>query len=103
MALPFKHGQLIEAAILRLLLLDVFADAGFISEYGRDVFAPRPEVLAQEVLPTAELCSGDVDGTLPLQEPYHLGHGLLRGNREQHVHVVGEEVPLLHHTLLLAR
>src|SRR5574337_1908199 len=96
-----EHGQLIEALILFPLFLDVLADAGFVAPDGRDVVAPRPKVLPEEVLSAAKIRAGDVEGALALHEPDDLRHGILRGNRQQHVHVVGEEMPLLPRTLLL--
>ncbi|VUZ86573.1 hypothetical protein MELA_02978 [Candidatus Methylomirabilis lanthanidiphila] len=96
-----EHGQLVEALILFPLFLDVLADAGFVAPDGRDVVAPRPKVLPEEVLSAAKLRAGDVDGALALHESDDLRHGILRGNRQQHVHVVGEEMPLLHRTLLM--
>jgi hypothetical protein len=53
--LCLKDGQLIEAAIRCLLLLDVLAEADFFPAHSRDVVAPRLEVLSKEALPTSEV------------------------------------------------
>jgi hypothetical protein len=37
--------------------------------------------------------AGDVDRTLALDIPDHLGHGVLGRDRDQHVHVVHDQVP----------
>jgi hypothetical protein len=42
-----------------------------------------------------------VDHTLALDEPYHLGHRILRRDRDHHVNVVGHEMPFLNPGFLL--
>ena len=69
MALPFKHGQLVEASVLQLLLSDVLPNGGLVSSYGGYVVASRPKVLAREVLPPPEVAARNVNGALPLDEP----------------------------------
>src|SRR2546428_12484991 len=43
----------------------------------------------------------NVDGRFPLDEAHDLGHRVLRGNREEHVHVIRHQVPLFNATFLL--
>ena len=70
-------------------------DRGLISADRRHVVPAGPKVLAREVLPPPEVGPRNVDGTLPLDESEDLGHGVLRGNGQQHVHMVEVEMPLL--------
>jgi hypothetical protein len=42
-----------------------------------------------------------MNGRFPLDEADDLGHRVLWGNREQHMHVIGHQVPLFNPTLLL--
>ena len=42
-----------------------------------------------------------MDRALPLDVPHHLRHRVLGRNREQHMHVIGQQVPLFNPTLLL--
>jgi len=53
------------------------------------------------VLASSHARPGNVDGRFPLDEAHDLGHGVLRGNREEHVHVIRHHVPLLNPTFLL--
>ncbi len=103
MALPREDVELIEALILRLLFLDVRPNRGLVSPNGGHVVAAGPELLAREVLPSPQVRAGNVDRTLPFDEADHLAHGVLRGNRDQHVHVVKVEMALLHAGLALVR
>ena len=78
-------------------------DRGLIAAHGRDVVSAGPKALAREVLAPSEVSARDVNGTLALYVPDHLGHCSLRGNGDQHVDVVHLEVALLHPALALLR
>ena len=39
--------------------------------------------------------------TLTFDESDHLRHGVLGGNRDQHVHMIGQQMPLLNPAFLL--
>ena len=54
---------------------------------------PGPEMLASKVLSLAQVYSRNLDGALSLEKPYHLRHRILGRNRDQHVYMVGLEMP----------
>ena len=58
-------------------------------------------MLTPEVTSAACERPGDVNGALALQEPDHLRYRVFRRYRDQHVHVVGEQVAFLDAALLL--
>ena len=58
-----------------------------------------PKVLPGEIATPVRKLPGDLDRALPLDIPGHLRHRVFRGNRHQHVHVIRQQVSLLHLTL----
>ena len=58
-------------------------------------------MLPGEILPFSKVYPGNLDGTLPLEKPYDLRNGILGGNRDQHMNVVGLQMPFQSLTLLL--
>lgn len=94
---------MLHPSVFLLLVPDVLTDDRFVSPYGRDEVAARPEMLTHEVaLPLAER-PRDVDCALALDVPDDLRDRILRRDRDHHVHVVGHEVPFLDAALLLLR
>src|SRR5437867_5126811 len=55
------------------------------------------------VLAASHKCPGNMDRRFPLDKAHHLRHRVLRGNGEEHVHVIGHQVPLFNTTFLLRR
>src|SRR5438093_1831554 len=53
------------------------------------------------VLAASHKCPGNMDRRFPLDKAHHLRHRVLRGNGEEHVHVIGHQVPLFNTTFLL--
>src|SRR5215831_646254 len=53
------------------------------------------------VLAASHECPGNVDRRFPLDKAHHLRHRVLRGNGEEHVHVIPHHVPLFNPTFLL--
>src|SRR5207245_11268391 len=53
------------------------------------------------VLAASHACPGNVDRRFPLEKAHHLRHRVLRGNGEEHVHVIRHHVPLFNSTFLL--
>jgi hypothetical protein len=53
------------------------------------------------VLPSSHECPCNRNGRFPLDEAHDLGHGVLRGNSEEHVHVLPHQVALFNATFLL--
>src|SRR5574341_105283 len=93
--------ELIEPDVLLLLPLDVLADQRLVPADGRHKVPTRPEMLPHEVPLPLAVHPGQVDRALPLDEPDHLRHRVLRWNRDQHVHVIGQQVSFFDPTLLL--
>jgi hypothetical protein len=92
---------LLQAIVLRLLVLDVFPDHGLITSYGGDEKAPSPKALANEISFPFSVYAGDVDGTLSLNKADHLRHCVFRRDLDQHVHVVRLQMTLLDPAFLL--
>src|SRR2546423_11256019 len=80
---------------------DVLPDRRLIPADRRDVVPPSPEMVPCIVFASSPECPRDVDRRLPLDEAHDLGHGVLWGNREEHVHVICHQVPLFNATFLL--
>jgi hypothetical protein len=53
------------------------------------------------VLPSSHEGPGKVDGRFPFDEAHDVGHGVLRGHRQQHGHVLPHHMSLFHTTCLL--
>jgi len=66
-----------------------------------DEIPSGPEVLPDEVALPFPVHTGEMDCALPLDEPDHLGHRILRRDRDQHVHMIGHQVPCLDLRLFL--
>ena len=60
-------------------------------------------MVSRVVLASSQERPGNVDGRLPLEEADHLGHGILWGNREEHVHVIRPHMSLFTTTFLWLR
>ena len=60
-------------------------------------------MLSHEIPLPLSVDAGQMDGTLPLDEPDHLRYRILRRYRDQYVHVVGHQVPFQNPALLLLR
>src|SRR5262245_32524661 len=58
-------------------------------------------MLAHEIAPMFPIHTRQVDRTLPLDEPHDLRHRVLRWYCDQHVHMIGEQMPFLDVALLL--
>ena len=46
-------------------------------------------MLPDEILPLSKVYPGNLDGTLPLEKAYYVRNGILGGNRDQHMDMVG--------------
>jgi hypothetical protein len=53
------------------------------------------------VLAASHACPGNVDRRFPLDKAHNLHHRVLRGNGEEHVHVIPHQVPLFNPTFFL--
>ena len=95
--------KLIEALILFLLLSDVATDYLGIAVYGIHKVTARPQLLPCVVAFPLEKMPGHVDGALAFDEANHTGNRHLGRNADQHVNMIGKDMPLLNLTLLLLR
>ena len=83
-----QQVELLDSLVLGLLVADVPADDCFVSPYGRDEVATRPEMLSNEVTLPIHERSRDVDRALALDEPDDVRDRVLRRDRDQHVDVI---------------
>lgn len=95
--------QLLQALMLLFLLLDVGADHGLVAADRRDEVAPGPEVLPDAGAPALAVYPCEMDGALALDVSDHLRDGVFGRDGDHHVHVIGQEMPLLDPALLLLR
>ena len=98
-----EQSQLVQALVLRFLVPDVLADNLLVSSHRGNEVAARPEMLAYEIALSLAKRAGDMDRALPLEVSNGLRHRVLGRDRNQDVHVVGHEMPLLDAALLLLR
>src|SRR5262249_43818617 len=93
--------ELLDSLVLCFLFADVPPDDRFVPADGRNEVTARPEVLPHEVAPPVHERPRNVDGALALDEPDDVRNGVLRRDRDEHVHVVGHQVALLDSAFLL--
>src|SRR5262249_29650456 len=93
--------QLFQAAIFLLLVPDVFPYQGLVPPDGRHEKPPSPEALTDEVSSLFSIHARQVNGTLFLDEADHLRNRIFRRNRDHHVHVIRQQMPLLDPAFLL--
>jgi len=101
--LLLPETELVDPPVLRLLMPDVLADSYFVPTYGRYEVATCPEVLPDEIALLLQILPRDLDRALAFDVADHLRHRVLRRDRDQHVHVVGHQMPLLDGTPLVLR
>jgi hypothetical protein len=58
-------------------------------------------MMARGVLASSHARPGNGDGGFPLDEADHLGHGVLRGNRDEHGYMIRPHVALCNPTCLV--
>ena len=92
--LVFLHAQLVLGDVAGFLLPDVLGDRRLVQPDGRHVVALRPELPVAELVLQARVPVEYHQRALALQVSHHARHAVLRGYRDQHVHVVGHQVPL---------
>src|SRR5215469_682208 len=93
--------ELFQPLILLLLVADVRPYRLLIPTDRVDEVPPGPEVLSHEVALPFPVNPGEMDRALTLDEPDHLRHRVLRWDRDQHMHMIGHQVPFLDLRLLL--
>ena len=97
----FVNGSELPVCSIRsFLVADVLADLFQLEPDGGNGITPGPEMLAREVLFSATQ-SGHRDRALPFQKPDNRSHGILRRNRDAHVHMVRLQMPFQNLAFLL--
>jgi hypothetical protein len=91
----WDQGKLVHFTILQLLVLDVGSDGFLVSSHCRDEIAPSPELVPREIARLALAVLHDPDRILALHEGDHLRHGIFRRDRNEHVNMVGHQMPFL--------
>ena len=95
--------ELVLPTVLLSLPADVLADHALVSAHRGHEVPPCPEMLPDKVpLPPSERPC-DMNRALPLDVPDHLGHRVLRWDRDHHVDMIGQQMPLLDPALSLLR
>src|SRR5271154_4818407 len=84
-------------------MLDVFPDDRFVSTYGRDEVSPRPETLTDKPTLALAINSRKMDRTFAFDVPHHLTDRVFRRNRQQHMDMIGHQVPLPRRDFLAVR
>ena len=92
--LVLLHAQPVQRYVRLLLLPYVLRYRRLVQADGRHVVAGRPELPVAELVLHVRVPVEDHQRALALQVAHHAGHAVLRRYREQHVHVVGHQVPL---------
>jgi hypothetical protein len=92
---------LVQPSVLNLLFLDIASDFLRVPAYRIHEEAPRPEVLPHVIALPLQYVPRYVDRTLSLQIAHHAGNSQLRWNTDQHMHVIGQDMSFLDHTLFL--
>src|SRR5512138_839059 len=77
----FKKVHLIESTILFFLGLDIRPDRLLIESNRGNKIPSGPKMLPGEILPPSQIHPGNLDSTLTLEKPYHLGNGVFGWNR----------------------
>ena len=90
-----EQVHLVESSVLPFLITNVLANRRLISPQRRNEVPPRPKVMARKILSSSYVGPRNVDRTLPLDKPNHLGYRIRGRNGDQHVHVVTDQIPLL--------
>ena len=75
------------------MVLDIGPDGFLVPPNRRDEIAPSPEFVSRKIARFALDVLRNPDRTLAFHEPDHLRHGVFRRNRNQHVDVIGHQMP----------
>ncbi len=86
--------QLIQSLVLFLLVLDVVADDRLVPPDCRNEISPGAKVLPDEPSVALAISSSQMDRALALDIPHDLTDRVLGRNRQHHVNVVRQQMPL---------
>ena len=92
--LVLLDAQPVERDVGLLLLPDVLRDRRLVQADGGNVVALGPELPVAELVLHVRVPVEYHQRAFPLQIAHHAGHAVLRRYRQQHVDVVGHQVPL---------
>ena len=99
--LSVPKAQLIPALVFRLLVLDVLPDYFFIAAHGGHKIPARPKVLPYKIPLLLAVDTRQMDRAFSFDVADHLRNRILRRDRDQHMHVVPHQMPLLDPALFL--
>ena len=89
--LALLHAQLVLGDVPGFLLPDVFRDRRLVEPDGRHAVALRPELPVAEFVLQVGMPAEYHQRALALQIPHDARDAVLRGYRDQHMHVVGHQ------------
>jgi hypothetical protein len=92
---------LVQTLVLLFLVADIVPYHLFIPPDRRYKIPARPETLTDKIPPVLAIHPRQMDGALSLDEANHLRNGVLWRDRDQHVNMIGHQMPLLDPALLL--
>ena len=84
---------MLEPLILFLLVADVGPDGVLVPADRVHEEPSRPKVLPHEVALALPINPGQVDRAVPLDLPEDRRHRIFRQDRQQHMHVIGHQMP----------
>ena len=93
--LVLLDAQPVKGLVGGLLLPDVLRDGRLVEPDGRHVVALRPELTVAELVLEVRVPLEHHQRALPLEVAHEAGHAQLGRYADQHVHVVGHQVPLV--------
>jgi hypothetical protein len=91
----WDQSKLIDLPILKLLVLDIGPDRFLVSSDRRNKIAACPEFVPGEILRLAFDVLCNPDRTLTFDEADDLRDGVFGRNRNQHMDVIGHQMPFL--------
>src|SRR4030095_11367285 len=89
------------ANIFLLLVADIFPDLALIAAYSRHEIAPGPETFPQEIAAPPPIRASNVNSALTLKIAHDACHRILGRNTQQHMDMIGLQVPFFDATVLL--
>ena len=85
--------HLFEPTILFFLIPYILSDRLLIHPHRGNKIPPSPEMLPGKILSLPKVYPCNLDGALSFEKPYHLRNGILGRNLDQHVNMVGLQMP----------
>src|SRR5271165_4923569 len=96
-------SQLVQSLVLFLLVLDVVTNDPLIAPDRRNEISPGPKVPPDEASVALAIDPSQMDRALALDIPHDLADRVLGRDRQHHVNVVGQQMPLFDPALSVFR